>query len=77
MSINIISTIIAYIILAGLLLFWNALDGYKLLIIIQGMSILFTTLGAEWLNMAMEDFKYITIRTFVFQLLSIVCMFLF
>ena len=77
LSINIISTIIAYIILAGLLLFWNALDGYKLLIIIQGMSILFTTLGAEWLNMAMEDFKYITIRTFVFQLLSIVCMFLF
>ena len=34
LSINIISTIIAYIILAGLLLFWNALDGYKLLIII-------------------------------------------
>ena len=77
LSINIVSTIVSYLILSALLLFWNALDGYRLLIIIQGMSILFTTLGAEWLNMAMEDFKYITVRTFVFQLLSIVCMFLF
>lgn len=76
-SINVFSTIAAYLILAGLLLFWKALDGYKVLIILQSLSILFTTLGADWLNTAMEDFRYITLRTFFFQIISIVCMFIF
>lgn len=76
-SINIFSTIVAYLILASLLIFWHALDGYRTLIIVQSVSILFTTLGADWLNTAMEDFKYITLRTFFFQIVSIVCMFFF
>lgn len=76
-SLNIISMIIAYILFAFLLLFWRKLDGYRLLIIIQSISILFTTLGAEWLNVAMEDFKFITLRTFCFQIISIICMPLF
>ena len=76
-SINIFSTILAYVILTILLVFWKALDGYKVLIIIQSLSILFTTLGADWLNTAMEDFKYITLRTFLFQILSIAAMFAF
>lgn len=76
-SINIFSTAIAYIVLVALLLFWHALDGYKILIAVQSLSILFTTLGADWLNTAMEDFKYITLRTFLFQCISIAAMFCF
>lgn len=76
-SINIITTIIAYIALAITLIFYQKLDNYRTLIIIQSLSILATTLGADWLNSAMEDFKYITLRTVAFQIISIVLMFIF
>ena len=76
-SINIISTCIAYIALFLLLLFWKSVLNYRILILIQSLSILFATLGADWLNTAMEDFKYITIRTFVFQLIALIAMFVF
>lgn len=76
-SINIITTIIAYTALALTLIFYHKLDNYRLLIIIQSLSIIGTTLGADWLNSAMEDFKYITIRTVAFQFISLILMFIF
>ena len=76
-SINICTAAIAYMLLAISLLFAPTLNSYQLLISIQSISILFTVLGADWLNTAMEDFRYITLRTFAFQLLSLVMMFLF
>lgn len=36
-----------------------------------------TTLGADWINSALEDFRYITLRTFGFQILSLLLMFIF
>ena len=76
-SINILTTFFSYIFLAITLIFASPLSEYKLLIIVQSSSILFTTLGAEWLNMAMEDFKYITVRTICSHLLSVVLILLF
>lgn len=76
-SINIISTLISYAILLGILIFVQSLDSYRMLIIILSTSILFTTLGADWINSALEDFKYITIRTFIFQFISLLLMFIF
>ncbi|WP_028042300.1 flippase [Candidatus Stoquefichus massiliensis] len=76
-SINIITTLVAYIILILALIFFRSLQAYKELIIILSVSVLFTTLGADWLNTAMEDFKYITIRTFVFQMFSLISMLMF
>lgn len=76
-SINIITTFIAYVLLAGALLLFRRLDSYRTLIIISSTTILFTTLGADWLNTAMEDFEYITLRTVVFQVFSLVAMFIF
>lgn len=76
-SINVCTTIVAYILLAISLFIFRKLDAYRTLIIIQSTSILFVTLGADWLNTAMEDFKYITIRTVVFQILSLILMFVF
>ncbi len=76
-SINIITTIVAYILLAITMLITTKFDGYRSLIYIQCFTILFTTLGAEWLNSAMEDFRFITIRTVAFQILSIVLMYIF
>lgn len=76
-SINIITTIVAYGLLLCTLLFYNKMGNYRLLITIQSLSIVFTTIGADWLNTATEDFGYITIRTVLFQLISLILMFAF
>lgn len=76
-TINILTTILAYSLLAISLIVFPNLSSYKKLILIQSINIIFVTLGADWINTALEDFKYITIRTFVFQLFSLVLMFLF
>lgn len=76
-SINMCSTLIAYLVLIAMLLFCGSLRDYKMLIVIQSSSILFSTLGTEWVNSAMEDFKYITIRSIGLQLISIILMFIF
>lgn len=75
-SINIYTTLIAYILLAISLIFFRRLDSYRTLIIIQSTAILFTTIGTDWINTAMEDFSYITIRTIAFQFISLILMFL-
>lgn len=76
-SINLVSTLVAYLALAVTLMVARPLDNYRTLICIQSITLLFTTLGADWLNTAMEDFRYIAIRTIGMQLLSLVLMFLF
>ena len=76
-SINICTTIVAYIMLAILLIVFRNLDSYRTLIIIQSTVILFTTLGADWINTAMEDFVYITLRSVLFQVISLILMFVF
>lgn len=76
-SINMTSTILSYVVLVLLLVFARPLHNYRFLIVIQSTGILFNTLGAEWINSAMEDFTYITLRSIFFQGLSIVLMFIF
>lgn len=76
-SINICTTVIAYVLLAIALVVFRRLDSYRSLIIIQSTVILFTTVGADWINTAMEDFAYITLRSVLVQILSLGLMFLF
>lgn len=76
-SINACTTVFAYVLLIFALLFFRELDSYRTLIIIQSSTILFTTWGADWLNSAMEDFKFITIRAIAFQFVSLLLMFAF
>jgi len=77
MTINVITTIIAYLLLIITLIFFRKFDNYRVLIVIQSSIILFTTLGADWLNSAMEDYTFITLRTLTFQILSLVLIFTF
>ncbi len=76
-SLNICTTIIAYLGLFVLLLTARPLFVYRQLIVIQSTVILFVTFGADWLNTAMEDFRFITIRTVSFQILALMLMFFF
>ena len=76
-SINIVTTIISYLILVCCLIFVPNLKGYTILILIQSIPIIFTTLGADWINTTMEDFKYIAIRTLIVQVFILLAMFIF
>lgn len=73
-SVNIITTIVAYTLLLLLLLLPQFRD-YKLLILLQSVSIVFTTIGVDWLNTVFEDYLYITVRSFVIQVILLIMMF--
>lgn len=77
LSINMVSTLVAYVALAVTLIVAKPLESYRTLICIQSTTILFTTLGADWLNTAMEDFQFIAIRTTGMQIISLILLFVF
>lgn len=76
-SINVCMAAVAYLVLVLGILLVPKLSGYRTLILIQSLGIILTVIGTDWLNTAMEDFRYITIRTAVFQLIALICMFVF
>ena len=75
LTINIISTAVAYILLLISLISIAKLATYRSLLLVISAKILFSALGMEWLYNGMEDYKYITIRSFVFQLISVILLF--
>ena len=77
LSINIISTFIAYLMLFFTILFVPKFSEYRVLLVVCSGTILFVTLGVDWLYSALEEFSYITIRSILFQIISIVLMFIF
>ena len=74
-SINLITTGLAYILMLIILMLTSRFAEYKSLILLYSTTLVFNCLGVEWLNSAMEDFKYITIRSIFFQVLSLILMF--
>lgn len=76
-TINIVTTLISYAILFLTLIFWDKLGSYRVLILVQSISILFTTIGADWINSIYEEYTYITIRYVVVHIIAIVLMFIF
>lgn len=74
--INMISTIAAY---AGLvvLMFIPMFHGYRTLILIYGATLVFNLVGISWLFNIFEDFLYITVRTVIFQVISLIMLFCF
>ena len=76
-SINVFSTVIAYVLLAILVLFWKKLEPYRVLIVILSINVLLTTLGTDWINTVYEDFLYLTIRYVLCQSIAVVTTLLF
>lgn len=75
--INFISTTVAYILFIIAIVFIPKLYEYRTLIIVASSNILFTTLGIDWLYKSLEEFRYITIRSVLFQIISLVFLFTF
>lgn len=76
-TLNIISLIVGYIVLAIIIMAWNKLESYCLCIEIQSIGVLLSTIGIDWLNSIFEDYKYITIRYLLIQIISIILLILF
>lgn len=75
--INLFSTIVAYCFFFIALFFLPFLSSYRILLLVSGASMLLTTIGMDWLYSALEEFRYITIRTIIFQLISLCLLFIF
>ncbi len=76
-SINILSTVVSYILLFLCVLIFPKIQSYSACIYIFSIQIVFTTLGTEWIYSIFEEYTYITIRSIVFKILSIVMLFVF
>lgn len=73
--INLVMTALSYGALILALLFVPRLRQERALYLLVSLSMLFTTLGMEWLYKALEQYTYITIRSIAFKLVAIVAMF--
>ena len=76
-TINVFSTLIAYLLLFGCLVIFPKLHNYVVCILIFSLQIFFATIGTEWIYQIYEDYTYITIRSIVFQIISIILLFIF
>ncbi len=75
-TINIITTIAAYVVLVFCFL-CGAYEGKREIMLVLSLSIIATTLCIDWLYQALEKYMYISIRTLIIQVLSLILMFLF
>ncbi len=76
-TINILSTIFAYLVLVVLILVVPKFQDYTALLIILSSQIIFTAFGTEWMYSIYEEYAYITLRSVVFQIISLILMFTF
>lgn len=74
-TINVISTLISYGCFLSVLIVVQDLHSYIPLILIQSIGIIGPTIGVEWLYSVYEEYEYITIRSIVVQIISMIFLF--
>lgn len=73
-SINIYSTVLSYIVLFAALIWVGKLREYRLIILLLSAEILLTTLSLQWVLIIFEDYIFITIVSFILQVISLAAM---
>lgn len=76
-AINCISTAVAYVFLFCAILCIPKLQKYEILLFILSIQLLFNVYGRAWIYNIFEDFGFITIVQVIFQIISLVSLFLF
>jgi O-antigen/teichoic acid export membrane protein len=74
LAINLITLAVSYIVFFASLAI-PKLSGYRSLMLIFSTTIILSAVGVEWLYNIYEDYIYITVRAFAFQLISVVLLF--
>lgn len=75
-TINLFTTAIAYILEIIIVFVCPRFKGYRGLIFLLSSSIIFTTIGIDWVNSIYEDFLYITIRSISVQILNLALLYI-
>ena len=73
--INLVMMLVSYAALVGALIFVPRLRQERVLYLVCSLTIFFTTIGMEWLYKALEQYTYITVRSVIFKLISVLAMF--
>lgn len=76
-TINTIFTLLSYVCLVGVIFYVKDFKNYRVLVIIQSFGLLLSLIGSDWVNQIYEDYRFITIRTILFQILTLIPIFLF
>lgn len=74
--INLISTVISYILLFSSIIFISKFHSYTNLFVIMGSSLFLQMIGVEWLYKGLEMYSYITYRSLFFKCISVCLTFL-
>lgn len=75
--INGITTALAYALLFLVMLFVPKLRAYTTLLLISSLAIALQGMGMEWLYQGLEEYRYIAVRSILFQIGALVVMFIF
>lgn len=75
--INLLMLLISYFILFILIGSVDKLIPYRNLLIILSVNIVSTSIGMEWFYQAIEEYKYITTRSIIIKIFSLISVFLF
>ncbi|MEG1835105.1 MAG: flippase [Oscillospiraceae bacterium] len=75
--INIFTTSIVSVFFIGSIFLVPQFAEQKTLFLINGISLVLNAIGVNWLYSALEQYSYITIRSLIFKIISIVLMFVF
>lgn len=74
-TINLIMAVVSLILLITIVMRVSSFENYRLLFLIEAFLVVFDLFGIEWVNTVFEDYLYITIRTIVVYVISIICTF--
>lgn len=75
--INALMIFIAYLLFFITMFSVNKLANYQTLLMIMSINIITTSIGIEWFYQAIEEYRYITIRSLFVKLLSLILVFTF
>lgn len=73
--VNLVMSVISYAMLFLALIFVPRLREERTLYLIVSLTIIFSTIGMEWLYKALEQYTYITVRSILFKLVALVATF--
>lgn len=74
-TINVLSTVVSYGVLLIVVFSSSKLQDYSAIIFTLSVSMIFTTIGCEWVYTIYEEYLYIALRTIAFQIVSLILMF--
>lgn len=75
--INLLMMVFSYVLFFGTIFFVPAFRDEYVLYLVIGFTILFETIGVEWMYKALEEYTYITVRSIFFKIVALIVTFLF